>query len=298
MKTARGSAISGNTATRAVVGLTGRFVLAMLMAGASGRAETGTSREETEPTVTLDAVEVTAASRWLSVTEATGRVQFRPAEAGAPLRFVKAGAEFGPGETATTGLRARLELVGGPDGERWRLGQRTVFQARPGGGRLLAGTALLVVPGNEVRLVETFGSEVRLGDGTWILQAVENEGLKVICLDGPARLETEVVVEGGAKRRAEVRLKPGELIFVLPGERGFGPLVTIYLEELLATSRLVRGFSDPLPRMTRLVNQGIAQREYLKGLTSALVAGARDEDGFQVVLPRSRVPADNGEKRE
>ncbi len=267
------------------------FILAALMAGSSGEAEPGVAQSVTESPVTLDSVEVTAAARWLAVTEAAGRVQFRPAEAGAAVRFVKAGAEFGPGETATTGLRARLELVGGPDGERWRLGQRTVFQARPGGGRLLAGTALLVVPGREVRVVETFGSVVRLGDGTWMLQAVENEGLKVICLDGPARLETEVAGEGGDRGRVEARIKPGELIFVRPGGRGFGPLVTIYLEELLATSRLVRGFSEPLPRMTRLVNQGIAQREQLKGLTSALVAGANDEQGFQVILPRPSAPA-------
>jgi hypothetical protein len=83
-------------------------------------------------------------------------------------------------------------------------------------------------------------------------------------------------------------MKPGELIFLRPGGRGFGPLVTIYLEELLATSRLVRGFSEPLPRMTRLINQAIAQREQLKGVTSALVAGAKGDSGFQVVLPRPR----------
>lgn len=247
---------------------------------------------EQPPVVELEPVEVRAAARWLAVTDAGGRVQLRPAQAGEPLRFAKAGAELGPDETATTGHRARLELLGGPDGERWRLGQRTVFQSRPGGGRLLAGTALVVVPDGEIRSVETFGSFARLAEGTWILQAVENEGLKVICLDGPARLETEAKNEAGEPVSAAVRMKPGELIFLRPGGRGFGPLVTIYLEELLATSRLVRGFAEPLPRMTRLINQATAQREQLKGLTSALVAGAKGDSGFQVVLPRPQEAAD------
>jgi hypothetical protein len=40
-----------------------------------------------------------------------------------------------------------------------------------------------------------------------------------------------------------------------------------------------------------LVNLGIAQSEQLKGVTGALVAGARGEGGFDVVLPRSKEPA-------
>jgi hypothetical protein len=201
-------------------------VAAMIAGPAVCQSSAGGAVTQDAPVVTLDPVEVEAAARWLAVTDAAGRVQFRPAQSGAPVRFVKTGAEFGPEETATTGHRARVELLGGPDGERWRLGQRTVFQSRPGGGRLLVGTALVVVPDDDIRSVETFGSFARLGEGTWILQAVENEGLKVICLDGPARLETEAVENGGTSVRIGVRMKPGELIFLRPDGRGFGPLVT------------------------------------------------------------------------
>jgi hypothetical protein len=269
-----------------------RFLVGALLAATGAGAEksearAGENAAPAAPVMTLEPVEVAADARWLATTDAAGRVQFRPARPGEPVRFAKTGSELGPGETAATGHKARVELLGGPDGERWRLGQRTVFQSKTGGGRLLAGTALLVVPDGDRRTVETFGSFARLHEGTWILQAVENEGLKVICLDGPALLESEGLDEAGTTVAINVRLKAGELIFIRPEGRGFGPLVTIYLEELLTTSRLVQGFAEPLPRMTRLVNQAVAQREHLKGLSSALVAGAKSRDGFDVVLPRA-----------
>lgn len=234
-----------------------------------------------EETVRLPPVVVTASAGEFQISDLAGRISLRPeaGEAGAKVRFAKKGEQMLPGETVTTGQKSRLELLGGGEA-RWRLGGRTAFALREQGARLLAGTALVMVPEKETWTVETFGSEARLGGGMWILHAVENQGLKVICLDGPARVETDV----GATA-VGVKMKPGELIFLRPGGKGFGPLVTIYLEELLATSRLVRGFKEPLPNVTRLVNLGIAQREQLKGVTGALVAGARGEGGFDVLMP-------------
>ncbi len=247
------------------------------------------------PVVKLEKVTVTASASWFLIAETAGRVIMRPAEAGAGTRFAKVGAEFSPGDTITTGERSRFELSGAREA-RWRLGGRTAFLLRKEGARLLAGTALAVVPDGETWTVDTFGSRARLGEGTWILHAVENEGLKVICLDGPSRLETDVAADAERPENltvAGVKMKPGELIFLRPGARGFGPLVTIYLGELLATSRLVSGFKNPLPGITRLRNLGIAQSEQLKGVTSALVAGAKGEGGFDVYLPGSS-PAAGG----
>jgi hypothetical protein len=254
-----------------------------------------------EPPVSLETVTVTASSRWFEISETAGRVMLRPVEAGGPVRFPKRGQEFSPGETVTMGERARFELTGS-DAARWRLGSRTVFQLHKAGARLLAGTALAMVPEKAKWTVETFGSQIRLGEGTWILQAVENEGVKVICLDGPAQVETDVAKDPsspGTLTPVVVRLKPGELIFIRPGARGFGPLVTIYLEELLATSRLVGSYAKPLPQLTRMRNLGIAQREQLKGVTAALVAGAKGSDGFDVYLPKAppTAPQSGGGKR-
>lgn len=244
-------------------------------------------KDEITEEVRLAPVVVTASARGYAISDVAGRISLRSeaGESGAKVRFAKKGEQLLPGETVTTGQKSRLELLGGGDA-RWRLGGRTAFALREEGARLLAGTALVVVPEKETWTVETFGSEARLGEGMWILHAVENEGLKVICLDGPARVETDV-----AAIAVGVKMKPGELIFLRPGGKGFGPLVTIYLEEMLATSRLVRGFEEPLPNLTRLVNLGIAQSEQLKGVTGALVAGARGEGGFDVVLPRPKETA-------
>lgn len=245
------------------------------------------------PVVRLDPVSVTASASWFLIADTAGRVMLRPAEAGGGMRFAKVGAEFSPGDTITTGERSRFELLGAKDA-RWRLGGRTAFLLRKEGARLLAGTALAVVPDGETWTVDTFGSRARIGEGTWILHAVENEGLKVICLDGPARLETDVAADPTQPEKltvAGLKMKPGELIFLRPSARGFGPLVTIYLGELLATSRLVVGFKKPLPRFIRLQNLGIAQSEQLKGVTSALVAGAKGDDGFDVYLPGSTAAA-------
>jgi hypothetical protein len=256
-------------------------LLAWVMSG-SMRAEKAEAFDPSK-VVRLEPVIVTASMREFLIADVAGRVSLRAMEigesSGVKVRFAKKGAQLMFGETLTTGQRARVELLG-PGTARWRLGGRTAFALLAEGARLLAGTALVVVPEDETWTVETFGSRARLGEGMWILHAVENEGLKVICLDGTARLETDV-----GETVVGVKMKPGELIFLRPEGKGFGPLVTIYLEELLATSRLVRGFEKPLPNVTRLLNLGIAQREQLKGVTGALVAGARGEGGFDVFMP-------------
>jgi hypothetical protein len=205
------------------------------------------------------------------------------------IEFAKAGRVVAEGATVVTGENAHAEVK--PPAGLWRLGRRAVFTPRAEGAQLLAGTVLAVVPAGRTWSVESARGLVALGEGTWILQAVDNEGLKLICLDGPA----EAVALGEAKTPApeparRVRLRPGELAFLLPGGRAFGPVVTIFLQELLATSRLVQDFPDDLPDARRLKNLAIAQGEQLKAVSNALVAGAQDEKGFQLVVPKPAAP--------
>lgn len=205
------------------------------------------------------------------------------------IEFAKVGRVVAEGATVVTGENAHAEVK--PSAGLWRLGRRAVFTPRADGARLLAGTALAVVPAGRTWSVESARGLVALGEGTWILQAVDNEGLKLICLDGPA----EAVALGEPKAPASeparrVRLRPGELAFLLPGGKAFGPIVTIFLQELLATSRLVRDFPDDLPDARRLRNLATAQGEQLKAVSNALVAGAQDEKGFQLVVPKPPAP--------
>lgn len=169
----------------------------------------------------------------------------------------------------------------------WRVGRRALLSPEADGGRLMAGTALVRVPDPAGwRVVSTRGA-ARLGKGLWMLQATDNDGLKIVCLDGPAPVEALGETHDGAVLDRLV-LKPGELVFLRPDGREFGPIVTIFLQELLLTSRLVSGFPRPLEESRRLANLGIAQRERLKGVSNALVAGAREESGFDIAVPKPK----------
>jgi len=216
----------------------------------------------------------------------SGQVLLREA-GGTKIKFAKKDMIIAEGATVITGENAQAEVR--TAGGLWRLGRRAVFSpGATGGGRLLAGTVLALVPSGQTWRVESSRGLVALGEGTWILQAVDNEGLKLICLDGPAT----AVALGEMKAPAsdplrKIKLRPGELVFLLTQGKVFGPEVTNFHQELLATSRLVAGFPEDLPDAVRLKNLGIAQSEQLKGVSNALVAGAKDEKGFQVVVPKA-----------
>jgi hypothetical protein len=63
-------------------------------------------------------------------------------------------------------------------------------------------------------------------------------------------------------------------------------VVTIHLEEPPVTSRPVNGFPGPLAESRRLLNLAVIQRGQLKGITAALVAGAPEDDGFEIAVAK------------
>jgi hypothetical protein len=243
-----------------------------------------------------------------------GRVMLRTLNAtgGARLEFPRTGRQLAAGEVLISGDQSLFELRVGEAGW-WRVGRRAVVAPLVGGGgRLTAGTALVRVPKGASWRIDAARGSARLAAGLWLLQAVDNEGLKIACLDGPAELwalgepsapepanaKAAGVGEGGGAMAEtgmtpapldRLKLNPGELVFLRPGGAAFGPIVVIYLEELIVTSRLVNGFPEPLPELRRLQVLGMVQRQQLKGVTNALVAGARDDQGFEVAVPK--VPA-------
>jgi hypothetical protein len=241
-----------------------------------------------------------------------GRVMLRTfnAKGGARLEFPKTGRQLAAGEVLITGDQSLFELRVGEAGW-WRVGRRAVVAPQAGGGgRLTAGTALVRVPKGASWRIDAARGSARLAAGLWLLQAVDNEGLKIACLDGPAELlaigepaapeSANTKATGGGELSGataatgvtpepldRLKLNPGELVFLRPGGAAFGPIVVIYLEELIATSRLVNGFPEPLPELRRLQVLGVVQRQQLKGVTNALVAGARDDQGFEVAVPKA-----------
>ena len=238
--------------------------------------------------------EETTAPALAEVGEVIGRVLLRGPDARGqgPAR---PGVAIGSGAAVVTGRGARVELRA--DEGLWRVGALAVWQADPEGFRLLSGSALAVVPADRAWRVDSRGSRLRLGEGAWMLTAVRNEGLKIVCLEANGELGADLAEPGaeGEEKTGTRRMRAGELVFLRPGGIGFGPVVTVFLEELLATSRLVKGFATPLPQMERLGVVAAAQRERLEGVTNALVAGASDDRGFEVVVPGGR--ADGAEAK-
>ncbi len=221
----------------------------------------------------------------LRVGEVGGVAMLR-GEAGRGVSVLRAGEELPAGGAAVvTGADSRVELTAA-DGGMWRVGSLALWIPSATGGRLLAGTVLVDVPDGTARAIDSTTGRMMLGGGLWIVQATHNEGLKLICLDGPAEATAAGGVESAGDHPARVTLRPGELVFLRPGGLEFGPVVTVFLQELLATSRLLNGFSEPAPRADRLRWLAQAQTERLKRVTNAFVAGARDEEGFQLVVPR------------
>ncbi len=225
-----------------------------------------------------------------------GRVMMRVPET-KKLEPVKEGRELAWGDTLITGDATRFEVRTAEGGGLWRVGRRALFSLKDGGARLLAGTALVQVPAKAMWRIESMRSVVALPEGTWLVQAVDNRGLKVVCLDGDGLVQAwGLPSEPADKVIEEISLKPGELVFLQPGGNTFSPRVAIYLEETLATSRLIGGFPEPVPGMRRLINQATAQRERLKSLSNAVVVGASKAGGFQIAVPTPEQEGTNATK--
>jgi hypothetical protein len=230
----------------------------------------------------------------LSVTRAAGvelghlegRVLLRAESGGKPMP-VKSGHALAFGAALITGDASRFE-VATPNGGCWRVGRRALFVLNEKGARLLAGTALVRVPSDAVWQVESLRSRIALPAGTWLVQAMDNRGFKVVCLDASESVLGLGESSAPAEPPVALRLRPGELAFLQPGGRSFSPVVTVYLEELLATSRLVNGFPTEFPEVHRLMNQAVAQRERLKRISNAVVVGAPEAGGFQIAVPQAK----------
>lgn len=233
-----------------------------------------------EPAATLGHVEGKV------LTRAAQTKKLEPVAEGRPLEA---------DQVLVSGDASRYEVRPVAGGGLWRVGRRAVFALKQSGARLLSGTALAQVPAKAEWRVESARSVVSLPEGTWLVQAVDNRGLKIICLDGSDPVEAHgLPAEPADKPLAHSKLKPGEITFLQPGGASFSPVVTIFLEETLATSRLVGGFPEELPGLRRLINQAIAQRERLKGVTNAVVVGAPKPGGFQIVVPNPPAANDAG----
>jgi hypothetical protein len=188
-----------------------------------------------------------------------------------------------------TGPESRAELTA-QDQTITRVGANTVFSFEPTGRdiNLEKGNVLFHSPaGKGGGSIRSGGAAAAVLGTTLIVSSTGTGGFKVILLEGKGK----VTLPNGKS----TTLKAGQLVFVLPGQTAFGPVLEINLGKLVAGSQLIHGFSNPLSSMPLIQKAIDAQNQLLAkgraqdtGLTPESFAKAHDPtmppgNGFSAV---------------
>jgi hypothetical protein len=142
-----------------------------------------------------------------------------------------------------TGADSRAELTA-PDQTITRVGASTVFSFEPIGRnlRLEKGSVLFHSPaGKGGGTIKAGGASAAVLGTTIVVVATAEGGFKFIVLEGKGK----ATLPNGKS----ATLKAGQLVFVLPGDKGFSPVLDINLGKLVVGSQLVGGFSHELPSL-------------------------------------------------
>jgi len=161
----------------------------------------------------------------------------KAAQPGAVNQVVKAP------DLVRTGPASRAELTA-PDQTITRVGANTVFSFEPVGRdiNLEKGSVLFHSPaGKGGGSIRSGGAAAAVLGTTLIVSSTGTGGFKVILLEGKGT----VTLPNGKS----TTLKAGQLVFVLPRQTDFGPVLDINLKKLVDGSQLVNGFSHPLPSL-------------------------------------------------
>ena len=180
------------------------------------------------------------------------------------------------GETISVRPRSGLETL--CSGYQFRFGADTKFVSLDDGLELSEGSILV----RSRKINNSFKisgpeAEVRLnGAGCFLVEVETNGGLKVVTVLG--RLDA---VDLTSKEAFEVL--PGELVFVMPGGRGFGEKVNVNLQKLIASSYLLSGFPNNSSFDNSLKSVALAQSESIGVTYGAEVGDAKSADSFEVL---------------
>ncbi|MDG1137893.1 MAG: hypothetical protein P8N49_00010 [Opitutales bacterium] len=124
-------------------------------------------------------------------------------------------------------------------------------------------------------------AEVRLnGAGCFLVEVETNGGIKIVTILG--RLDAVDL-----KSNEAFEVLPGELIFIMPGGRGFGEKVNINLNSLVDSSYLLSGFPNNASFSSSLKSVALAQSESIGVTYGAEVGDAKSADSFEVIPSES-----------
>lgn len=157
-----------------------------------------------------------------------------------------------------TGPESRAELTA-PDQTITRIGANTVFSFEPSGREinLEKGNVLFHSPaGKGGGSIRSGGAAAAVLGTTLIVSSTGSGGFKVILLEGHGT----VTLPNGKS----TTLHAGQLVFILPGQSHFGPVLEINLGKLVAGSMLVNGFNHPLSSLGLIQNAIDLQNKQLQ----------------------------------
>lgn len=187
-----------------------------------------------------------------------------------------------------TGSESRAELTAA-DKTITRVGANTVFSFQPAGRdiNLEQGSVLFHSPtGKGGGTIKSGGASAAVLGTTLIVATTpvaaptDRNGFKVILLEGKGK----VTLPNGKSRT----LTAGQLVFVLPGQTEFGPVLNINLSKLVAGSLLVTGFSAELSSMPKIKKAIERQDELIRR------GGAKDTGITADNFPKQRNLPGNG----
>ncbi len=182
-----------------------------------------------------------------------------------------------------TGPASRAELLA-QDQTLTRVGANTLFSFDPRGRtiNLKQGSVLFHSPtGRGGGTIKTGGASAAVLGTTLMIVATPNGGFKGIVLEGKGKF----TLPNGESRN----LKAGQLLFVLPGSRAFGPTLNINLGKMVEGSGLVKGYTTELASMPKVqsavsVQQGQISAGKMQD-TGLLVGNNASKDTVTVIDP-------------
>lgn len=176
-----------------------------------------------------------------------------------------------------TGQSSRAELVAG-DGTVARVGSNTTFTASPDRREVSInrGSVMFHSPkGRGGGLIKSPGASAAVIGTSLIVSATQNGGFKLLVLEGKA----QATLPGGAAST----LSAGQMTFILPGSRSFGPVISFRLKDQVGGSALIKGFKNTLPSLEKITASITAQEKKItSGKASATDILITDTQAFSV----------------
>ncbi len=206
------------------------------------------------------------------------KVMAMPAKA---VKMAKLAEPFKAPDLLQTGADSLAELTA-VDKTVTRIGANTVFSFDPKGRsiRLEKGSVLFHSPtGKGGGTIRTGGASASVLGTTIVVVTTVEGGFKAIVLEGKG----EVRLPNGDFRI----LRAGQLVFILPGSKTFGPLLNVNLDKLVHGARLVNGFEAKLPSLDRIEVEVASQNRLIESGraedTRLLVGNSATKDDVKVV---------------